>query len=156
MTSLLQRDNVLAPDPAEREELKLLSTVIEQFAHHEDAEHAPITKLVGPDGSEVEMPASAFHALQAIVHDLANGKTVTLFPNDRELTTKEAADVLQVSRQFLVRLLDRGEIPFHKAGTHRRIRVDDLLAYKDRRAEMRKSKLDELTRLSQDDEGVYR
>jgi excisionase family DNA binding protein len=153
MTSLLRHDNVLSSDPAEREDLQLLSTVIEQIA---DADQTPITKLVGPDGTQVELPASAFHALQAIVHDLANGKTVTLFPNDRELTTKEAADVLQVSRQFLVRLLDRGEIPFHKVGTHRRIRVDDLLAYKDRRAEMRKSKLDELTHLSQDDEGGYR
>lgn len=153
MTSLLQHDNVLSSDPAERKDLQLLSTVIEQIA---EAEHTPITKLVGPDGSEVELPASAFHALQAIVHDLANGKTVTLFPNDRVLTTKEAADVLQVSRQFLVRLLDRGEIPFHRTGSHRRIRVDDLLAFKNHRTEMRKSKLDELTRLSQADDGGYR
>lgn len=156
MTSLLGHENVLAPDPAEREELDALCVAIDHIANAEQREHAPVAKLVGPDGTEVEIPASAFHGIQAIVNDLAHGNTVTVIPHDRELTTKEAADILHVSRQFLVRLLDRGEIPYHRTGTHRRISVEDLLAYRERRAENRKAKLDELTRLSEEVEGGYR
>jgi len=69
---------------------------------------------------------------------------------------KEAANILNVSRPFLVRLLDRGEIPFHRVGTHRRLRVEDVLAYREQRAAARRAKLAELTRLSQDVEGGYR
>lgn len=87
---------------------------------------------------------------------MAQGLTITLIPHDKELTTKEAADILNVSRPFLIRLLDRGELPYHRVGTHRRLRVEDVLAYREQRAARRREKLRELTRLSEEVEGGYR
>jgi len=82
--------------------------------------------------------------------------TITLIPHDKELTTKEAADILNFSRPFLIRLLDRDEIPYHRVGTHRRLRVEDVLAYREQRAAHRREKLRELTSLSEEVEGGYR
>src|ERR1700730_13484172 len=101
--------HVLSPDPSEQDELVERREQFTRIA----AQRVPTARLVGPDGSEVEIPASAFAALQAVVRDMAQGLTITLIPHDRELTTKEAADILGVSRPFLVQLLDRGEIPYH-------------------------------------------
>jgi excisionase family DNA binding protein len=115
-----------------------------------------VTQLVAADGTSVELPASAFEALRAIADDLAHGRTVVVLPHDRLLTTNEAASILNVSRQFLVKLLDRGEIPFDRVGTHRRLTVADVLAYRNDRAARRREKLNELTRLSEDYEGGYR
>src|SRR5947207_1608653 len=74
-----------------------------------------------------------------LVRDLAQGLIITLIPHDQELTTKEAADILGISRPFLVKLLDRSEIPHHRVGTHRRLNVADVLAYRELRAADRKS-----------------
>ena len=73
----------------------------------------------------------------------------------KELTTQEAADLLHVSRPHLVKLLDEGTIDHYKVGTHRRVRIEDVLAYRERRATVRREKLDELTRLSEELEGGY-
>jgi len=145
-------EHVLSPDPSEQEEIVALREQLVRIA----GSRRPTARLVSADGVEAEIPASAFAALQAVVQDMAQGLTVTLIPHERELTTKEAATMLNVSRPFLVRLLDRGEIPFHRVGTHRRLRVEDVLAYRKQRAAARRAKLAELTRLSQDVEGGYR
>jgi excisionase family DNA binding protein len=155
----LVHDHVLSPDPEEQEGIVELRDQIEHMAPgmvEAGRRRRQTAKLVGPDGTEVEIPGSAFSALQAVVRDMAQGHTITLIPYDRELTTKEAADILQVSRQFLVKLLDRGEIPFHRTGTHRRLRVEDVLAYRERRATERRGRLRELSRESQDVKGGYR
>lgn len=73
----------------------------------------------------------------------------------RELTTQEAADFLNVSRQYFVQLLERGDIRFAKTGTHRRVEFGDVLAYKQRRDAQRRQILDELTQLGQE-MGDYR
>jgi excisionase family DNA binding protein len=112
--------------------------------------------LLGPDGEEIELPASALEALKLVIDTLARGQSITLIPHDKELTSQEAADILQVSRPHLVKLLERGELPFHRVGAHRRIRVEHLLAYRDRRRAERKEGLDELARLSQELPGGYR
>ncbi len=153
MSTTAVPEHVLSPDPSEQDELVELR---EQLARIAGRRPRPVAKLVSPDGTEVEIPASAFVALQAIVRDMAQGLTVTLIPHDRELTTKEAADILNVSRPFLVKLLDRGEMPYHRIGTHRRLRVEDVLAYRELRAARRREKLRELTELSEQLEGGYR
>ena len=111
-------------------------------------------KLVGPDGKTRSLPASLYEFLVKLIADLCEGQSVAIIQNDAQLTTVEAARMLGVSRQFLVKLLEGDEIPFHMVGTHRRIYVRDLLAYKARRDSRRRQVLDELTRAEAED-GLY-
>jgi excisionase family DNA binding protein len=144
-------DNLLRSTPAENDAIKALRRQIDDiFREHGTA------RLVGPEGETIEIPASAFHALKLIVGGLARGQTMTLVPHDKELTTQEAADLLHVSRPHLVKLLDDGTIPHYKVGTHRRVRIEDILEHRDQRAARRREKLDELTRLSEQLPGGYR
>lgn len=111
-------------------------------------------KLVGPDGRTQNLPVSLYEFLVKLIADLCEGKSVAIVQNDAQLTTVEAARMLGVSRQFLIKLLERGEIPHHMVGTHRRIYVRDLLAYKARRDSNRRKILDQLTR-SEAEDGLY-
>lgn len=112
-------------------------------------------KLVGPDGVELPMPESAFRALVLVAQDMAQGKTIVLMPHGKMLTTQEAADILHISRPYLVKMLEQGELPFELVGSHRRLRVEDVLEYRRRRALERRSKLDRLTQLSEETDGGY-
>ena len=77
-----------------------------------------------------EVPSLAVHVLADILDKLSAGQTITVIPTDSELTTQQAADLLHVSRPFLIGLLEEGEIPYRKVGTHRRIKTTDLLNFK--------------------------
>jgi excisionase family DNA binding protein len=98
----------------------------------------------------IPIPLSAFRMLVHMVTQMAHGNAVTLIPMHAELTTYEAARVLKVSRPFLIGLLEKGEIPFRKVGTHRRIRYQDLMAYKQRTDQERIKALEELSALHQE------
>ncbi len=87
---------------------------------------------------------------------MARDQAVTVVPVDKHLTTQQAADVLNVSRPYLIKLLDEGIIDHYKVGSHRRVRIEDVLAYREARAGRRRQQLDELTRLSEELEGGYR
>jgi excisionase family DNA binding protein len=112
--------------------------------------------LAGPGGEQVALPASAARALRRAVDELARGRSVSVVEMPRELTTQQAAELLHVSRPFLVeRLLDKGEIPYVMVGTHRRIALEDVLAYQQRRTAERKRHLKRLVELSEE-YGLYR
>ncbi|HEV7448390.1 MAG TPA: helix-turn-helix domain-containing protein [Steroidobacteraceae bacterium] len=96
------------------------------------------------------LPAAAVRLLGALLTELAKGNAVTLVPHHAELTTQEAADLLNVSRPFLIGLLEKGQLPHHKVGTHRRVRFADLMTYKRRRDAESESALRELAALSQE------
>ncbi len=107
-------------------------------------------RLVGPNDEVIPLPPSLVRLLQQSVPLLMESRAVTVLPYNEELTTQQAADLLNVSRPYLIKLLDQGEVPFTRVGTHRRIRFGDLLDYKRRRDAVRRQALADLTRMSRD------
>ncbi|WP_030487316.1 helix-turn-helix domain-containing protein [Micromonospora chokoriensis] len=107
---------------------------------HETAGRGPVEPryfLAGATpGDRVELPAEIYGVLRQVVEALQQGFAVTVAPRTLKLTTQQAADLLGVSRPTVVKLLDEGKIPFERLGTHRRVLLPDLLAYRaQRRAE---------------------
>ena len=92
----------------------------------------------------VELPAPVGELLLEILEDMATGSAVAVLRSDAELTTQQATDFLNVSRPFLVGLLEAGTVPFRKVGTHRRVRFEDLRRHKDRTDDARRRALDQL------------
>ncbi|NOY91820.1 MAG: helix-turn-helix domain-containing protein [Deltaproteobacteria bacterium] len=104
---------------------------------------------------DVVLPARIFDALLELLRQTAQGNAVTLVPVHAELTTQQAADVLNVSRPHLIKLLESGALPFHRTGRHRRVYAEDLLAYRDRRRQQSRDAFEELAALSQDHDLGY-
>lgn len=102
-------------------------------------------RLVGPDGNTVELPAEVYRVLVQVVDALRAGCAITVAPVAQRLTTQEAADLLGVSRPTLVKLLESGAIPYDQPSRHRRVRLADLLAYRDARRAARRAALDRMT-----------
>src|SRR5258708_20983086 len=98
----------------------------------------------------VTLPPAAVDLLVRILSEMAAGNSLTLIPLHAELPPREAASVLNVSPPFLISLLETGKIAFRKVGSHRRVRADDLLAFKRKSEEHRERSMDELARLSQE------
>jgi excisionase family DNA binding protein len=109
-------------------------------------------RVVEPDGQSetVSIPTAAFRLLVTILSEMASGNAVRLIPHQAALTTQEAAELLNVSRPYLVRLLDDGHIPFHRVGTHRRVLFKDVMTYKAEHRQSRKAVLDRLSALDQE------
>lgn len=124
--------------------------IIELYAKIREAE----AKLVGPDGKTEILPNNLYSFLCRLLADLKEGYSVTILQSKASLTTVEASKLLGMSRQFLVQLLEKGEIPFHKVGTHRRLYARDILAYKVQRDSVRRKTLDDLAR-QENEEGIY-
>jgi excisionase family DNA binding protein len=99
---------------------------------------------------QIELPTSALRLLVDILAELAEGNAVKVVPIHAELTTQEAADMLNVSRPHLVKLLEEGALAFHRTGKHRRVRFADLMAYKTRRDQASEDVMAELARQAQE------
>lgn len=97
------------------------------------------------DEQTLTIPRAAFDLLVQILGHMAHGDMVTLLPLHAEITTQQAAEFLNVSRPFLIGLLEAGKLPFRKVGTHRRIQLSDLVAYKKTEDDERRKRLAELT-----------
>jgi excisionase family DNA binding protein len=111
-------------------------------------------KLVGPDGKTQILPNTLYSFLCTLLADLKAGHSVTILQSNASLTTVEASKLLGVSRQFLIGLLEKKEMPCHKVGTHRRLYARDVLAYKAKRDAARTKTLDDLAR-AEAEEGIY-
>lgn len=138
--------------PTEREcELALESSrrLARFLAEHPDAFRLRI-ESAGESGESIDVPTTALRLLQSVLTEMAKGNAVTVIPVQAELTTRQAADVLNVSRPFLIRLLDGGKIPCRKVGTHRRVRCDDLMRYKQQIDRDRLKALEELSAQAQE------
>ena len=102
--------------------------------------------LIGADGERLELPGAVFRLLKDIVRNMQLGRAIVLIPENQQLTTQRAADLLGVSRPHLIKLLEACELPHHKAGSHRRIYLKDLAAYRKRRDVERKAALNRIAK----------
>ncbi|MFG1605137.1 helix-turn-helix domain-containing protein [Actinoplanes sp. NPDC049265] len=119
-----------------------------------DAEPAARAKLIGPDGSQIDIPDDLYAVLRDVVSALSQGMAISIAPHNTMLTTQEAADLLNISRPTLVRLLADGEIPHTMRGRHRRVLLRDILDYTERTRTERRTTLDEMAADTEDD-GLY-
>ncbi|MBL9156855.1 MAG: excisionase family DNA-binding protein [Verrucomicrobiales bacterium] len=101
--------------------------------------------LIDDQGNRTHIPEALFAHLARIVRLMAERRAVVMMPEDEAFTTQAAANYLGMSRQFFVNLLECGEIPFHRVGTHRRVTFKDLLEYERKRDRTRREGLDRLT-----------
>ncbi len=102
------------------------------------------------DSIVVELPGQALDLLVQLLGQLAEGNAVTIVPVHAELSTQQAADLLNVSRPFVIKLIERGLLPHTMVGTHRRVRAADVLSYQRERSARTKSAVDELAELGQE------
>jgi excisionase family DNA binding protein len=146
--SVRTRDPLVVDPPQDLSEMLELA----RFLEH----HTAPALLLGPDGEQIPLPMVAYDVLRQVVSAMERGEAVSVEPIDRQLTTQQAATLLGISRNTLVRLLDEDELPFERFGEsrHRRLRLHDVLAYRDRKRADRRSRLDELTRQA-DEDGLY-
>jgi excisionase family DNA binding protein len=111
-------------------------------------------RLVGPDGSEIEIPDELYELLRDVVVALSEGMAISIAPHNTMLTTQEAADLLNISRPTLIRLLTSEEIPHMMRGRHRRVLLSDIIDYRERTRHERRSALDQMATEAAED-GLY-
>ena len=146
MTSTLRERTVLPPD--DPSDMVRLARGLARVTAPAQA------RLVGPDGSQIDIPADLYSALRDVVVALSEGLAITIAPHNTMLTTQEAADLLNVSRPTLVRLLTDGAIAHTMRGRHRRVLLRDVIDYRERTRQERRQVLDQMAAEAEDD-GLY-
>lgn len=141
--------------PTEKE--STIARTSKQLLSRYAREDQPLTLRVIDAGRDepIELPAGAVSLLMDILGAMASGQGITLIPENAELTTVQAADILNVSRPFLIKLLEAGKIPYRKVGKHRRIRMEDVMNYKQAIDREREAILDQLVADAQEQDMGY-
>jgi excisionase family DNA binding protein len=123
---------------------------VQEYLRTSPDEPARVRLVSERDGEDLVVPRDAVELLARILAHMASGHSVSVVPSHAELTTQEAANLLNVSRPYLIGLLESGEIGFRMVGTHRRVLAGSLVAYKARDDARRRDAADELTKLNQE------
>ena len=133
---LMSRVNRLDPSLIPAEQIEKVARAFARPGH---------VLLVDEQGQQTEIPAVLLQHFSRIVRLMSEKKAIVMLPEDEAFTTQAAANHLGMSRQFFVGLLEKGEIPFHRVGTHRRVTFKDLLEYERKRDTARRESLSRLT-----------
>lgn len=136
-----------------RDEQKLANAnlkEIEHLARNYHDQDKPVHIELRDENKQLTIPPAAFEFLSKILDLMAKGKAISVIPSDAEVTTQQAAEILNVSRPHVVKLLEDGVIPFHKVGSHRRIKLTDIEQFRENKADKRKKHLSELTEQAQE------
>lgn len=133
MTPVMATNDTFSPTPGD-EGFARMYAFLRAHELADDERTAPRYRLVGlePDDS-VEVPEAMYHVLRRVVEAMQQGMAVQVTPRSHTLTTQQAADLLRISRPTLVKLLEQGAVPFERIGSHRRLQLTDVLAYRDER-----------------------
>lgn len=141
------------PTPEDSKQAEETSRTLSKYA---DVERVKLS--ISTDSGEKEdliLPGHVFQILLYTLSEMAKGNAISLVPHNQEIGTQEAANLLNVSRPHLVSLLEDGQIPFRKVGSHRRILLEDMLTYREKQYDLRSKTLDELGELSQKNDMGY-
>lgn len=146
MAQVLEREPAVLEDD-QRPEAANAARILAEYLKAHAAQSASLTLREGAkDGKTITVPPEAFRMFVKLMVEMARGRPVTIVPYNAELTTQEAAEVLNVSRPYVVRLLEEGHIPFRKVGPRRRIRFADLMQFKLKDDAQRRDVAADLTR----------
>ena len=137
------------PSEADAVLAKETSRVLASHIRNSDPMELRISDDPSPEGA-VKLPLSAVRLLVRILEEMARGNAVTLIPVHAELTTQEAAEMLNISRPSLIQLLEEGKIDYRRVGTHRRVRFEGLIKYKRGAEAARRTALEELAAYDQE------
>lgn len=141
MSSPATTDPIVAANEAEKQELASIERTLERPGK---------ARLVGPNDEQMIIPDSLYSVLLEAVKQLSEGNGIAVLPYMQELTTQQAADILNVSRPHVVSLVDSKQIPHHAVGSHRRIYLRDLLQYKHRRDKTRREAIEAMGAVGQE------
>ena len=144
-TALLQHHLAVPDDATTAQAAVAIDTLGRFLRHHPGVDTASVSLIADDNSATLEIPGQALRLLIDILTEIANGNGVTVAPIHAELTTQQAADLLNVSRPYLVKLLDERRIPYRKVGNRRRILLADVIDYKQRDDAERRAIADELT-----------
>ncbi|MEV6644698.1 helix-turn-helix domain-containing protein [Amycolatopsis sp. NPDC051371] len=150
MTSALEQHTVFPPADADTGSHHALHSLLGLLGSRTAA--AAHARLIGPDGSAVELPDEVYEVLRQVVTAMSQGLAINVVPRHAVLTTQEAADMLNISRPTLVKLLEAGEIRYEQPGRHRKVRLQDVLDYQQRARHRRRMALDEMTARASEEE----
>lgn len=149
---LLKTQEKKLPTP---ETVKLARASTERLARFLDrGEKETVSIQLEGEKEAISVPLEAFQKFVFLLNEMSEGNAVTIVPIHAELTTTEAAEILSMSRQYVVELIEKGELPAFKVGTHHRLKTADVLKFRQERKMKRKKTLEELAALSQE-MGLY-